>query len=78
MLLAELGPQAADVDIDDVRIGLEADVPYLARDESSWHRFAAVTRQQREQGELFWRQIKALVAAPSALVDQVDIEIADL
>src|SRR2546422_3216877 len=65
--IVHLRPQAAHHDVNDIRIGLEPDVPYVFRDFSTRYNFTGRTNQMSEEKKLLRREIK-LHAGTNSLV----------
>src|SRR5471032_1052403 len=54
--IVDLGPQTADSHVDDVRIGLEPDVPHFLRQDGARENLSAPPGQEREEQKLFRSQ----------------------
>ena len=74
---AELAPEIADVDIDDVGLGIVLVAPNRREDLLAGENAAAMAHQMDEQVELGARQSHLLSGAAHLAGDQVDLDVAD-
>src|SRR5258708_11249707 len=70
--IVDLGPQPADVDVDDVGVAVEVDVPHLLGDVGPRQRLAGMLGEQRQEHELLRRQVDRLSRARHALPPGLD------
>src|SRR5699024_7946809 len=74
----DLVAQMADVDLDDVRVALEVDVPHRLEDLTLGDHVAGVLGQEGEQRELPRRQLDLDLAAPHPASRRVDVQVTEL
>src|SRR6266566_3739413 len=74
----DLVAQVPDVDVDEIRAGLEAELPGAFEQLASRQSLAAPAEQQLEQGELLRRQLELRLAAPGAPGRRIEAQIARL
>src|SRR6185312_4406724 len=73
--IVDLGAQPANMDIDDIAVAVERHVPDLLRDERPRQHVALVLHEQRQQQELFGRELERRAAAHGAVTPHVEREI---
>ena len=73
--LVELAPQMADVDLDDVGVALEREVPHVVEDLALRHDLPGAPQQELEHGELARGERHLDVAAATPMGDRIDREV---
>ena len=74
----DLGPETADVRLDDVRLRIEVILPHLFEQHLSRHHTALAAHEEFEQPKFARLQVDVLGAAPDGAGDQIHLEIAGL
>src|SRR5205809_5676091 len=74
----DLVAQVADVDVDEIGAGLEAELPGALEQLASRQSLAAPTQQEFEHGELLRRQLELRLAAPGAAGRRIEAQVARL
>src|SRR5579862_9501747 len=73
--IVDLGAEAADVDVHDVRPAVEIHVPDFLGDGRARQDLASPPDQERQQGELLGREVELPAGPRRAVADQVDLDI---
>jgi hypothetical protein len=71
----DLLAQVADVDLDDVEVALEREVPYVLDDLRLRQHLARPRHEELEQGELPWGELDLLVTPPAPVLGRIETEV---
>src|SRR5262249_45903607 len=77
LVTIDLAPDAPDINIDDVGIGIEVEIPDVLQQHCARHHPPFVASQIFEKLKLAWQQLDLLTAAANAARYEIHFKIAD-